>query len=244
MTSVRILLTAAALLSGGLAQSATSPQGLEASRLSVLSSPPLGDTGLAPLRDARPRQADAQALLEDTALFSALLSLGLLEPGFVLDADLADVALFVDAYMGPGLDDAGGVQDWAELPMLDDNGHDAAVWAFQMPSRPFSAADPEIDRPETASGGGAYLFRDGAGYGYGLSEPHAAHTALLGQPLKRDGPTLPPGAELMAADAGDVTNASVHSPVSAVPEPTSSALMLVGLGCIGWAVVKRRRRFS
>lgn len=242
MTSFRIPLTAAALLACGLAQAVTSPQGPEPASFSALSAPAMPDAGVVmPFpSDGHPQQDDAQALLAEAALFGALHKLGLPEPEFAPDADLAELALVAEAYTALGLNGVGGSHDATDAPTQDDSGTAPAYWAFQMPSHRITAADPELDLLETGSGAGMYW--DANEFKDELFVPYTAQTAFLGTRLSPASITLPPGTDLTLTDVGDAASASVYSPVSAVPEPAISPLMLLGLGWIGHVLVKRRRR--
>ncbi len=211
MTSIRILVPAAAMLAGGLAQSATSPQDPERVSISVLST---------------------QALLADAALLSALHSLGLLEPGFAPDANLADLALIAEA--NPALWVSGPDES---IDAFSVNDNTPVYWAVQMSIQPVASVDPEWDLLKTGSGWG--MHRDGNTDDFFV--PRAVQTGLPGKLLSRTNITMNSSADPWVADIDDSIQTSVYPPVSAIPEPGTSALMVAGLGWLGSVLAMRRR---
>jgi hypothetical protein len=238
MTSIRIPLITAAVLACGLAQPATSPRDPDPASFSALSAPAMTDARVVtPLSDGPPREDDAQALLADAALFSALQSLGLLAPEFALDADLA---LVTEAYAALRLNGASEAHEALDASMLHDSGHAPAYWAVPMPNRTLTAAAPEMDLLETGSD--AVMYWDADENRDDVFATRAARITFLGKRLSRASITLNPDVDLLVTDVGDAASAPVYSLVSAVPEPASSVLMLVGLGWIGRVLVRHRRR--
>ncbi|MEO8443102.1 MAG: ice-binding family protein [Betaproteobacteria bacterium] len=196
-------------------------------------------------------QADAFAGSAQSQLGTAITNLGLMGPGTTLSSDLAGLTIFPGIYtVLPSTSNLTGIVT------LDGQGNANAVWVFQMPSTLITSPGSFVNLINT--GAGAALF-----WNVHTSATLDTTTSFQGNILALESITLNAGASIgcgrALASTGAVTmdtnsigggctgiltgsnglNGDL-SPVGAIPEPETYAMLLAGLGLMGF--VARRRK--
>jgi hypothetical protein len=200
-------------------------------------------------------QADATAGLAQTQLTFASESLGLMAPITALGANLTGLTLTPGVYSV-----AAGTTNLAGTLTLDGLSNGNAAWVFLMPSTLITSSGSIVDLINTGANAGVF-------WDVGSSATIGSTTSFEGNILASASITLGSGATmgcggafastgavtmnnnavstgceggLTVAALGDVATALPFASLTPVPEPETYAMMLSGLGLLGF--VGRRKK--
>jgi hypothetical protein len=198
-------------------------------------------------------QADATAALAQTQLGLARTSLGLMTPNATFGADVGGLTLT------PGVYSFSSSAELTETLTLDGQGNANAYWVFQIPSSLTTASGSTVSIINTGADAGVF-------WSVGSSATLGTTTSFAGNILAYASITLGTGATMGCggafANTGAVTmgantvsggclggltvaalgDVAVPLPSAPIPEPETYAMMLAGLGLLGFMARRRRRQ--
>jgi hypothetical protein len=202
-------------------------------------------------------QADATAALAQSQLTFARQSLGLMSPIASLGANLTGLTLTPGVYSV-----AAGTTNLTGTLTLDGLGNANAAWVFLMPSTLITSSGSKVGMINTGANAGVF-------WDVGSSATIGSSTSFQGNILASASITMGSGASMgcggayastgavtmisnavstgcmggvTVASLGGVASALPFAPVAAVPEPESYAMMLAGLGLMGFIARRRRKQ--
>ena len=181
-------------------------------------------------------QSDPTAGLAHDQLGIMKSNLGLLGPGTVEPANLTGLTLTPGIYTVPAAS-----SNLTSTLTLDGQGKTNQTWVFLMPSTLITSADSKILLTNMGAGDSVY-------WNVGSSATLDANTSFAGNILASASISLNNGASILDGSAwaytGAVTMINNKISVSAVPEPGTWAMMLSGLGFIGFLAYRRKNDSS
>jgi len=201
-------------------------------------------------------QGDAVAGLAQDQLGQAMNSLALMGAGTGLGADLTGMTLIPGVYSV-----LAGTTNLTGALTLDGLGNANAFWVFQMPSTLITSSGSTVSIINTGTDAGVF-------WNVGSSATLGSSTSFQGNILALASITLGSGASLGCGSAlahtgavtmnanfvatgcygglevaalGEVATAIGPGPVTPIPEPETYAMMLAGLGLLGFAARRRKK---
>lgn len=214
-----------------------------------------------------PHQADAFAATAQLQLGAAKASLGSLGPGTLESANLGGLTLAPGVYtVLPGVTNLTGTLT------LDGGGNVNAFWVFQFASTFITSADSVVDVINTGAGAGVYwnigssatlgarttfegnllasasiTMNDGVTITCGRALAQTGAVTMIGDSVDSVGcaGTGEQGSNGLSGGLTVPFPGGTPVPIvviAAIPEPETYALMLAGLGAMGFAVRRNKRR--
>jgi len=200
-------------------------------------------------------QGDATAALAQIQLGLAMNSLGLMGAGTGLGADLTGMTLTPGVYTV-----LAGTSNLAGALTLDGLGNANAYWVFQMPSTLITSSGSTVSIINSGTDAGVF-------WNVGSSATLGSTTSFQGNILAMASISLGSGASIGCGSAlahtGAVTMisnsiaigcdgglevaelggiATALAPVTPIPEPETYAMLLAGLGLLGFVARRRKQR--
>lgn len=199
---------------------------------------------------------DAYSGLAQSQLATAITGLGLMGPGLNIGSDLTGLTLTPGVYSV-----LAGATNLSGTLILDGLGNTDAAWVFQMPSTLITSTGSIVSVVNAGSGAGVF-------WDVGSSATLGATSFFLGNILANVSITLGTGAAICGSAlartgavtmsgntvggcgganfAGGLTVQGEGAPtfiaVAAIPEPETYAMLLAGLGLLGWFARRRGLR--
>jgi len=207
---------------------------------------------------------DAFAILAQSQLVNARTSLGLLGAGTTTSADLVGLTLFPGVYTVPA-----AVSNLTGTLTLDGLGNANAAWVFQMPSTLITSPGSVVNVINTGAGAGVF-WNVGSSATLDTTTSFAGNILALASISLNNGATIGCGRALantgaVTMDTNTISLACLGTgeegsnglsggltvavaggtptflPSAPIPEPETYAMMLAGLGLLGY-VARRRKR--
>jgi hypothetical protein len=204
-------------------------------------------------------EGDATAGLAQSQLALAKTSLGLMGPGSGLGADLAGLTLTPGVYTV-----LAGTSNLTGTLTLDGLGNANAYWVFQMPSTLITSSGSTVNIINTGADAGVFWnvgssatlgsttsFEGnilamasiglGAGATMGCGSAYA-HTGAVTMNTNSVAAGCTGG--LTVADLGGLPTPLPDGSTAPIPEPETYAMLLAGLGLLGWYARRRKLKLA
>jgi len=208
-------------------------------------------------------QADAFAATAQTQLGTAKTSLSLMGPGTLASADLAGLTLSPGVYTVPA-----GASNLTGILTLDGGGNTNAAWVFQMSSTLITSSGSAVNLINSGDGAGVF-WNVGSSATLGSTTSFLGNILAAASISMNSGATIACGRSL--ANTGAVTMISntisigcmdelsgsnglsggltivdggtpEFLPFAPIPEPGTYAMMLAGLGLLGFIGRSRKQK--